>query len=425
MKRFNRLTCNFSTASARKEFWNGKQWTVVPAVIMTEGVRAGSEGPKLYTRREMSKNVSTWNMKPIVVDHPTDGFGEAVSACSREIVENQGVGLMMNTEFDDRIKTEAWFEDSRIYGPSAIEPRIGQAIDRKQPLEVSTGVFVEDDYSPGTYQGKEYSYIARNLRADHLAVLLDREGACSIREGCGLLTNARKASQMGIKVQQTDTFTGFAKQSNGDYLVMVNGKITGRICPGHPAYEVAQAAYEEQQREEGSYQEDFVGDRLSEDENDPPRAPIKKAPSPYDIEKRKMDAREAFTTGFQSDGHGSNPGAFQTNAALDSPYAESLPMQEMMLATYERQQRNPVANREYGADPRRALTMLASGELREALPGDAEFMQVIRSGGMLTTNGPATNEKLPMPVMDCSRRRERQTANAASGDSLPMPGYEF
>jgi hypothetical protein len=417
MKRFSRLICNFSTASTRKEHWNGKTWTVVPAVIMTEGVRGGSEGPKFYTRQEMAKNVASWNMKPIVVDHPTDGFGGSISACTPDVVENQGVGLMLNTEFDGKLKTEAWFEDSRIYGPSALEPRIGQAIDRRQPLEVSTGVYVEDDYSPGTYEGKDYDYIARNLRADHLAILLDRSGACSLKDGCGtLISNARRVSA------NMKPFTGIVKVKS-DYCFVVAGVFQGDvITPDHPAYEITAIAYQAQDDDDGNesgiYREDFVGDRDAE-------YPIKRAPSPSDITKKPMGWKEPFRRGYQDQGHGSNPGDWGnvTNAGMDSPYEEALPVQLDMLATYERQQRNPVANREY--DQRRALTMLASGELREALPGDDLYMQVLRNGGQITTNGPATTESLPMPHMDCSRRRERETANAGSDESLPMPGYEF
>jgi len=487
MKRFNRLTCNFSTAHARKEFWNGKQWTVVPAVIMTEGVRAGSEGPKLYTRQEMSKNVASWNMKPIVVDHPTDGSGEAVSACSPDIIDNQGVGLMLHTEFDGRLKTEAWFEDSKIYGPFAVEPRIGQAINARKSLEVSTGVFVEDDYSPGTYEGKEYDYIARNLRADHLAILLDREGACSRRDGCGLLTNARKGSKM-------PGFTGIARHPSGDYLMMSNDRVTQRIGKGHKSYESVDAAYRKQDDDDDDDDADdeqqgtnngrkavtnmkpftgivkvrndycfvvagvFKGEVITpdnpmyevvavayqaQDDSDgnlegitstvdtegvgdrDADYPIKRAPSPSDIKRKKMGWQQPFTTGYQDSdsGHGSNAGDWVGNAALESPYDEALPMQEIMLAHYEASQRNPVANRRQEADLSNGLVMMRSGELRRAYPGELAEALAERSGQVIT-NAPATTEKLPMPTMDCSRRSGIPVSNQSridEGEALEMP----
>jgi hypothetical protein len=42
----------------------------------------------------------------------------------------------------------------------------------------------------GTLNGMEYGRIARNLMPDHLAILPDKIGACSIADGAGLLRNS-------------------------------------------------------------------------------------------------------------------------------------------------------------------------------------------------------------------------------------------
>jgi hypothetical protein len=86
------------------------------------------------------------------------------------------------------LKGEAWIDRERA---DAVDPRIGQAIDNGEMLEISTGLATEKAGNGGTFNGREYDAIAVNHKPDHLAILLDNQGACSIRDGCGLLTNQR------------------------------------------------------------------------------------------------------------------------------------------------------------------------------------------------------------------------------------------
>jgi len=48
-------------------------------------------------------------------------------------------------------------------------------------------LFMELERNPGQWNGEDYIGIARNIRPDHLAVLPDVKGACSIADGAGLL----------------------------------------------------------------------------------------------------------------------------------------------------------------------------------------------------------------------------------------------
>jgi hypothetical protein len=66
-------------------------------------------------------------------------------------------------------------------------------IRQKQPIEVSTGLFTTNyAANPGSnYKGRPYSHIARNYVPDHLAILLDQVGACSIQDGCGITFNKK------------------------------------------------------------------------------------------------------------------------------------------------------------------------------------------------------------------------------------------
>jgi len=171
----------------RNETLEGRKFTVVPMVMMTEGVHRGSNGSLYYPADELGKTPCVWNMKPIVVNHP-EANGVGMSACDPEVAEKYKIGMIMNTEFDDlgRLKAEAWIEAHRA---DEIEPRIMEAVENQTMMELSTGVFVDKDYVAGEYEGEAYEAIARNYRPDHLAVLPDKKGACAIEDGAGFIRN--------------------------------------------------------------------------------------------------------------------------------------------------------------------------------------------------------------------------------------------
>ncbi|MFK5283364.1 hypothetical protein ACI3PL_27700, partial [Lacticaseibacillus paracasei] len=52
-----------------------------------------------------------------------------------------------------------------------------------------TGLFVKPVVESGTHKGKEYVAKATDYKPDHLAIILNGEGACSLKDGAGLLVN--------------------------------------------------------------------------------------------------------------------------------------------------------------------------------------------------------------------------------------------
>jgi len=181
-----KFTCNLLPKLVRHDKMEGRDFLVVPMVILTEGVHAGSEGPMLYPKDELSKTPAVWNHKPVVVYHP-EMNGVGVSACSPEIITSRKVGVMMNTKFEKgKLKSEAWLETDRA---DLVDPRIMEAVNNSEMMELSTGVFVDNDLTEGEWNGETYQGIARNYRPDHLALLPDKIGACSISDGAGFLRN--------------------------------------------------------------------------------------------------------------------------------------------------------------------------------------------------------------------------------------------
>lgn len=190
-KTFQRVVCNLTPVGVRNDSMAGRDYLVVPAVMLLEGVHNGSEGAFYYPASECRKRVELWNNKPVVVYHPSEP-----SACTPEVLNTRGIGVMMNTKWDpdykvDNIKvgglkTEVWLENSRV---EKVDKRILEAIENGEVLELSTGLFADSDEVSGEWKGEEYQGTLCNFGPDHLAILPDQIGACSVADGAGFFRN--------------------------------------------------------------------------------------------------------------------------------------------------------------------------------------------------------------------------------------------
>ena len=182
------LTANLAGGFRREEL-EGRPHLVVPAVMLVEGVLNGSEGPFLYPSEENSKNPGAWDHMPIVVYHPKEN-GRFVSARQPTFLNTRKVGVVLNTQAPDngkKLKTEAWFDEERV---KEVDVRVYNTILEQKPMEVSTGLGFEAELKEGEFEGTKYKGVARNYQPDHLAVLPDQIGACSVKRGAGLYANA-------------------------------------------------------------------------------------------------------------------------------------------------------------------------------------------------------------------------------------------
>ena len=185
-----KLIANLSSKVSKKTL-QGRDYLVAPVAMLLPGVFAGSEGPIFYDTTEIVKSVAAWNHKPITIGHPELPNGTKVSGCTTESLESLGVGMILNTRFNkktNKLVAEAWFDISRL---SVVEQGqiIANALAQETKLEVSTGLFVDNLKTSGTFQGTKYERKAVNYQPDHLAIILNGVGACSLADGAGLLVN--------------------------------------------------------------------------------------------------------------------------------------------------------------------------------------------------------------------------------------------
>ena len=181
---FMRVLFNTKPKLVRNERMADKDYLVVPMVMLTEGVHVGSEGPYYYPKHENQKRVELWNKKPIVVYHP-----DGPTACTPEVLNVRWIGDIMNAKATSKgdVKAEAWLDEDRV---KKVDKRILDAIKNEETLELSTGLFADSDEEPGEWNGEEFNGTLRNYGPDHLAILPDQVGACSVEDGAGFYRNA-------------------------------------------------------------------------------------------------------------------------------------------------------------------------------------------------------------------------------------------
>ena len=167
---------------------HGREFLVAPITILRPGVLNGSKGALYYPPDEIARDHESWNGIPILINHSTRD-GASVSGRSPDVVERQGVGHVYSSRItkDGRQVVDGWFDADAL---RRVSVDVYNRLLNGQPVSVSTGLFTSNEKSEGKDgKGRSYSFVARAYKPDHLAVLPDQAGACSIEDGCGVLLN--------------------------------------------------------------------------------------------------------------------------------------------------------------------------------------------------------------------------------------------
>lgn len=218
-------------ASSRRTVRDSRgEHIVAPIRLIVPGVLNGSGGPLLYPKEEVALSTQLWNHIPLVVNHPESG-----SARNPEVLDKVGIGKIFNAKIEDGVLVaEGWFNVERT---AKVSPQIFAALKADKPIEVSTGLVTKNDVAPegAELDGKPYSFIARNYRPDHLAILPDSVGACSVADGCGVLNKTEEFNTERIKSAIEKYMKGDSaylpiKESEMDKTKIVDELIANSCC---------------------------------------------------------------------------------------------------------------------------------------------------------------------------------------------------
>jgi hypothetical protein len=242
-----------------------KAHIIIPVVMMVEGVHKGSQGALYHSIDELGKFPASWNGIPIVINHPeVDGI--YTSANSPEIIEERTVGRVYNTNVDNnKLIAEAWLDEDKL---NDVSPDILSAINDNKIVEVSIGVFNDVEETEGDWNGEHYDKIAHNHRPDHLALLTDCAGACSVKDGCGLGANQKdkdiqdKEIESG-KVKSIDSVEQVNSNNNKEDKKMAENKCPKCLEKINALIANQQSPFVETDREWLLTQEESILDKLA------------------------------------------------------------------------------------------------------------------------------------------------------------------
>lgn len=179
---------NATDAEVTVQQWKGRDHLVVPVVMLMEGViwPVNAETPELVLIEDIAASYMGWNGIHVVPDHP-EVDGVRVSANTPLISEQNYFGLLFNSEIDGKkLKAQAWLDIAEAERLGGNAQSVVERAQNAEPIEVSVGVYVGLEDKSGTYNGKDYVGIWREIVQDHFAMLPEGTiGACSIEMGCG------------------------------------------------------------------------------------------------------------------------------------------------------------------------------------------------------------------------------------------------
>lgn len=210
MENIELLVANIS-GKTRAEIVDGVEYIVAPVTMIVPGVLNGNRGPLLYEIDDIRDTVEAWNGVPLLYEHPLHSSG-----ATEEDVEKQGLGVVKNASVNGKLTAEAWFNKNRT---QSVKPEVLAKLSKNEPFELSTGLGTSVEVKNGEHEGKEYKGIARNYKPDHLAVFLEGTGACSRKDGCGVLVNKETEDpELDREMQALSVFTWFThnEQSHED-----------------------------------------------------------------------------------------------------------------------------------------------------------------------------------------------------------------
>ncbi|WP_340617479.1 DUF2213 domain-containing protein [Xenorhabdus entomophaga] len=161
---------------------------VVDDVVMNGG---------LYPASEINKSYQSIEGKQMPLGHPSID-GQYVSADVPRAVNQFHVGAWAENVRKDGDKVVMDMKINRRYAEATekgktLLQRLDDLMTNKDagPIHVSTGLLLQREQNNGKSKGKKYTWIARNMQFDHVAILPPNEpGAATPDDGVGIFVNA-------------------------------------------------------------------------------------------------------------------------------------------------------------------------------------------------------------------------------------------
>lgn len=192
----------------RVENVDGEPHLIIPSWTLPNDVVMNS---MLYPRTEIDRAWPTINNTLAPIGHPANSEGEWVSAYSPVGIHNfHGGAYNRNARRDghrvyvEKVVNIRYAQQTepgkRLLDAVRYNAETGQAEGPLAPIHTSTGLLLQQEEAPA---GAPYKWIARNMRLDHDAILLDEPGAATPEQGVGLMVNCSTAVNLSEDNNET------------------------------------------------------------------------------------------------------------------------------------------------------------------------------------------------------------------------------
>lgn len=173
----------------------------------------------------LKKSLRAWNMKPIVFGHPEEN-GQEVSAAKESKIADH-VGFVSNSSMDgDRMRHDLYLDKNKIDNHPEGQ-RFLQLVKANKPINVSTAYFDGNvEAGNGIKNGKTYDRVQKDIEPDHLAILLNEDGACACKDGCGINVNNKQEQIMSDATLTAETLSDSLATVLADFMKEHDDKLT-------------------------------------------------------------------------------------------------------------------------------------------------------------------------------------------------------
>ena len=201
----NKITVNIlsiinKSSKITKEIINNKEHYIIRDVVPVVDDVVMNNG--LYPKEEIDKSYSSINGNLMPIGHPNID-GQFVSASNAKAInEYYGGAWAENVHKDqDKVLLDCYvdieFARNHEKGKQLLE-RLDAMFNGEDvnPIHVSTGLILNKVYKTGKSKGKKYDWVATNMQFDHVAILLNEQGAATPNEGVGMFVNSEGEYQI-------------------------------------------------------------------------------------------------------------------------------------------------------------------------------------------------------------------------------------
>ena len=174
-----------NSSDIRREDYNGREHIVVKSYTLPDNVVMNGG---LYPKEEVDKHYAELEGTLAPLSHP-EKDGEFISATTAEAINSFHIGAWnRNVKREgDRITLEKWVDVQYAMNTEGGR-RFIEAVEKGETIHTSVAAFVRPEKAA---QGRQYDWIARIVKFDHDAILLDEVGAATPEQGVGINVNAQ------------------------------------------------------------------------------------------------------------------------------------------------------------------------------------------------------------------------------------------